>query len=63
MSGWSPSERFDEADWERFNAPKADQLWYYDALIEAFERTGTRSGHFEELKRVVAALKSASPRP
>lgn len=27
-----------ESHWERFNAPKADLIWYYESLVEGFER-------------------------
>ena len=47
--------------WEKFNAPKADVLWYYRALLEAFREAG--GGELvEEFGRVVAemdALKDA----
>ena len=59
--------------WERFNAPKQCQLWYYAALAEAFrarcndlQRSGVVSATsdlaplVEDLERVVEALLSAT---
>jgi hypothetical protein len=40
--------------WDRFD-PKADQLWYYRALVSAFRET-TKSPLVEELDRVVTEL-------
>ena len=30
-----------ERTWERFNAGKAGTLWYYRALLEVFQKTGS----------------------
>lgn len=44
-----------DALWERFNAPAADQLWYYRALADAFTaRTPSRLA--AELDRTVTEL-------
>jgi (p)ppGpp synthase/HD superfamily hydrolase len=47
--------------WNRFNAPKADLLWYYDALVEAFEGRVRQLPRLEPLARelveAVAILK------
>jgi GTP pyrophosphokinase len=45
-----------EALWDRFNAPKADQLWYYRSLVTAFRDAGVRSPMVGELDRTVSTL-------
>jgi len=46
--------------WERFNAPKKDQLWYYGELVETLQRAGAPKVLVDELSRVVAKLKQAT---
>ena len=41
--------------WERFNAGKQDQLWYYRALVKAFRRAG-EGAFVSDLDRVVTEL-------
>jgi len=41
--------------WDRFNATKAQTLWYYRALVEAFEAHG-RTPLVSELARTVDAI-------
>jgi len=36
--------RIGEKIWERFNAPKSDQQWYYTTLAAAFEQRSTEFG-------------------
>lgn len=44
-----------EAVWDRFNAPRSDQLWYYGALVDVFARR--RPGrHADELAAIVETL-------
>ncbi len=43
--------------WERFAATRAETLWYYRALVEAF-RQPDRTALADELERVVAELES-----
>ena len=41
--------------WERFNASKAETLWYYRALVEAFQQGGS-TPLIDEFERTVSAL-------
>jgi GTP pyrophosphokinase len=43
--------------WLRFNAPKEDQLWFYDALVSALQETTAPKILVDELRRVVDELK------
>ena len=43
--------------WERFNGGREGTLWYYGALVEAFQETGTNPSIVGELDRVVGQLK------
>jgi GTP pyrophosphokinase len=45
-----------EALWDRFNAPKAHQLWYYRSLVTAFRDAGVQSPMLGELDRTVSEL-------
>ena len=42
--------------WRRFNAGKADQLWYYQSVVEACEAAGANGPLFDELRRLVGEL-------
>lgn len=44
-----------EALWDRFNASKAQTLWYYHALVEAFAARGG-SPLVADLERTVAEI-------
>jgi GTP pyrophosphokinase len=44
-----------EGLWERFNAGKDDQLWYYRELVKAFREEG-QSPMVDELNQVVSEL-------
>jgi GTP pyrophosphokinase len=45
-----------ETVWRRFNADRAEQAWYYRALLSVFERRLRGSGNLPELARVVGEL-------
>jgi len=45
-----------ESLWERFNAGKADQLWYYGALLGSFKRRKAPARLLEQLERGVSEL-------
>jgi (p)ppGpp synthase/HD superfamily hydrolase len=42
--------------WTRFNAAKADQLWYYGALVETLSHTAAPKAIVDELSRVAEEL-------
>ena len=42
--------------WERFNAGREQQLWYYRALVEAFRQADAEGYLFDELERTVAEI-------
>ena len=44
--------------WSRFSVPKAEQLWYYSALVEAFKQTTATNVLVSELERVVKELRA-----
>jgi (p)ppGpp synthase/HD superfamily hydrolase len=44
--------------WSRFSVPKAEQLWYYGALVEAFKQTTAPNVLVDELQRVVKELRT-----
>jgi (p)ppGpp synthase/HD superfamily hydrolase len=46
-----------ESLWTRFNAPKKDQLWYYDELVKTLQKTAAPKELVAELARVVEELK------
>ena len=43
--------------WSRFSVPKAEQFWYYRALVEAFRQTTAPNVLVDELERVVNELR------
>jgi (p)ppGpp synthase/HD superfamily hydrolase len=43
--------------WTRFNASKADQLWYYGALVKTLSQTAAPKMIIDELSKVVEELK------
>jgi (p)ppGpp synthase/HD superfamily hydrolase len=51
-----------EGLWARFNAPKADQLWYYRSLVTAFHAAGVDSPILAELDRTVSTLEELTGR-
>jgi len=48
--------RIGEKIWERFNAPKSDQQWYYTSLAAAFDQRSTEFG--EPLSKLSQELTS-----
>ena len=42
--------------WQRFNAGKDDQLWYFQSALAAYEMAGVRGPLLDELKRLVDLL-------
>ena len=42
--------------WERFNAGRKEQLWYYHSLVVAFREAGATGCLFEELDRTVSEI-------
>ena len=48
--------------WSRFNGRKEGTLWYYRALVEAFETAGSNPV-VEELDRVVGEIERLAKRP
>ena len=45
-----------EAVWDRFNADRTDQAWYYGALLRTFEARLPESRNLPEFRRVVGEL-------
>jgi len=39
--------------WERFNAGKEDQLWYFKGCVKAFDASGYSGPLLEELRSLV----------
>jgi (p)ppGpp synthase/HD superfamily hydrolase len=52
--------RLGEALWSRFNAPKADQLWYYRTAAQAYRAAGFSGPLLTELERLVDLLQEAA---
>ena len=44
--------------WSRFSVPKAEQLWYYGALVQTFKQTTAPKALLDELERVVKELRA-----
>lgn len=44
----------------RFNAPKADQLWYYRSAARAYREAGFTGPLLTELERLVELLEKAA---
>jgi hypothetical protein len=55
--------RIGEPLWTRFNAPKADQLWYYRAAVDAYHAAGFSGPLLAELERLVGALEAEAGEP
>lgn len=45
-----------EAVWNRFNAGRADQAWYFGELLRVFEESQVASRNLPEFRRVVGEL-------
>ena len=52
--------RVGEALWSRFNAGKADQLWYYQSALAAYKEAGVRGRLLDELEQLVGQLTRAA---
>jgi (p)ppGpp synthase/HD superfamily hydrolase len=52
--------RLGDVLWSRFNAPKADQLWYYRAAAQAYRDAGFSGPLLTELDRLVESLQKAT---
>lgn len=48
--------------WERFNAGKKEQLWYYESCVNAYDATGFKGPLLEELRKLVNQLLELSGR-
>ena len=48
-----------EAVWDRFNAGRTEQAWYYGELLAIFERRLSRSRNLPELRHVIGELFAA----
>lgn len=42
--------------WQRFNAGQADQVWYYQHAVKAYEEAGFHGPLLDELRRLVEIL-------
>jgi hypothetical protein len=51
--------RIGDEFWARFKAGKAEQLWYYSACYQAYEKAGASPGLLTQLKVLVEELDSA----
>jgi (p)ppGpp synthase/HD superfamily hydrolase len=49
-------QRLGDEVWERFNAGKEDQLWFYRSCLEAFDSTGCKSSLLVEFHRLLDLL-------
>lgn len=49
--------------WDRFNAPKSDQAWYFGELLAVFEERLPGSRNLPEFRRVAGELFRADLRP
>ena len=48
--------------WQRFNAGREDQLWYYTSAIAAYKSAGCRGPLLDELEQLVAQIQNHPPR-
>lgn len=51
--------RLGERLWERFNAGRDHQVWYYRSALEAYRAAGARGPLLDELARLVRELEAA----
>ena len=51
-------QRLGEEMWERFNAGKEDQLWYYENCVLAYEAAGYHGLLLEELRRLISLIRA-----
>jgi (p)ppGpp synthase/HD superfamily hydrolase len=52
-----------DAIWQRFNASRADQLWFLRSLLAAFEDGGASGPMLDEFRRVVSDLENLAGTP
>jgi GTP pyrophosphokinase len=52
--------RVGEALWTRFNASKADQVWYYSTAAQAYREVGFTGPLLAELEQLVELLRKAA---
>ena len=50
-------DREGSAVWQRFNAPKKYQIWFFSSLVSAFKKSGQSGPMLKEFERVVEKLK------
>jgi len=53
-------QRVGESLWNRFNAGKADQLWYYQSALAAYKEAGFSGPLLDELDHLVGQLVRAA---
>ena len=53
----SDAQEMGEKSWSRFKAPKEDQLWLYDAVVETLRHRAAPKMLVNELSRVVTELR------
>jgi len=51
-------QRLGDRLWERFNAGKKEQLWYYKSCVNAYESAGCQGPLLEELRRLVNQIRT-----
>jgi len=51
-------ERIGDKLWERFNAGRDDQIWYYQSAVAAYDAAGFQGPLLEELRRLVVEMAS-----
>ena len=44
--------------WDRFNAPQEDQIWYYNAAVDAYQSVGFSGFLLDELRALVDQMNS-----
>lgn len=52
-------DRIGEAIWDRFNAKKEDELWYYESLYEAFADAWPGNPLLPDLRAVIDRMRKA----
>lgn len=52
----SEYQRVGDRIWEKFNAGKEDQVWYYNQSVHAYDEAGCSGPLMEELRRLVNSL-------
>jgi (p)ppGpp synthase/HD superfamily hydrolase len=52
-------ERVGDKVWERFNAGKRDQQWYYESTLKAYKTVGFQGCLLDELEKLVEQILAA----